>query len=52
MYSATLHKKVTQTVDFSQNFKRWILQKQPKIINKITNGWDKNTIKGLERVSP
>ena len=41
MYPAALHKIPTQTVDSSQVFKRWILQKQPKMINKMTKSWDK-----------
>ena len=36
MYPAALHKFPTQTVDLSQAFQRWILQKQPKIFNEVT----------------
>ena len=52
MYPAALHKIPTQTVDSSQVFERWILQKQPKMINKMTKSWDRNTIKDLEQVCP
>ena len=52
MYPAKLHKTPTQTVQSSQAFKRWILQKHPKMINKITKSWDKNTIIDLEQVCP
>ena len=52
MYPAALHKIPTQTVDSSQIFERWILQKQPKMINKMTKSWDRNTIKDLEQVCP
>ena len=34
MSPAALHKNPTQTVDSSQVFERWILQKQPGMINK------------------
>ena len=50
MYPAALHKFPTQTVDSSQVFERWILQKQPKMINKMTKSWDRNTISDLEQV--
>ena len=50
MYPATLHKIPTKTVDSSQVFERWILQKQPKMISKMTKSWDRNTIKDLEQV--
>ena len=52
MYPAALHKYPTQTVDSSQVFERWILQKQPKMINKMTKSWDKNTISDLEQFCP
>ena len=52
MYPAALHSDPTQTVDSSEAFARWILQKQSKIVNKITKSWDKNTIKDLEQVCP
>ena len=42
MYPAALHKTPTQTVDSSQVFEKWILQKQPKMINKMTKSWDRN----------
>ena len=50
--AAALLKTPTQTVNSSHVFERWILQKQPKIFNKITESWDKNTIKDLEQVCP
>ena len=52
MYPAALNKIPTQTVDSSQVFERLILQKQPKIFNKITKSWNKNTIEELEQVCP
>ena len=50
MYPAALNKICTQTADSSQVFRRLILQKQPKIINKITKSWDRSTINDLEHV--
>ena len=50
MYAAALHKIPTQTVDSSQVFERWILQKQSKMINKMTKSWDRHTISDLEQV--
>ena len=50
MYPAAVHKIPTQTSDLSQMFKIWIVQKQPKIINKITKSWDKKTIGDQEQV--
>ena len=52
MYPAALHKIFTQTVDSSWVFERWVLQKQPKINNKITKSWNANIIKDLEQVRP
>ena len=52
MYPAAIHRIPTQTVDSSKDFERWILQKQPKIINKMTKSGDKITIKDLEQVCP
>ena len=52
MYPAALHKIPTQTVDSSQVFERWILQKQLKMINQMTKSWDRNTISDLEQVCP
>ena len=52
MYPAALHKIPTQTVDSSQVFERRILQKQPKMINKMKKSWDRNTISDLEQVCP
>ena len=51
-YPAALHRIPTQTVDSSQFSERWILQRQPKIINNIKTSWDENTIKDLEQVCP
>ena len=50
MYLAALHKNTTRTINSSQVSERWILQKQAKIINKITKRWDKNTIEDLKQV--
>ena len=36
MYPTAVHKIFTQTIDVSQVFEKWYLQKQPKTINKIT----------------
>ena len=52
MYPAALQKILTQTVDSSQVFERWILQEQPKMINKMMKSWDRNTISNLEQVCP
>ena len=52
MYPAALHKSPTQSVDSSQFFERWILQKQPKTINEMTKSWDRKTISDLEQVCP
>ena len=52
MYPAALHKIPTQAVDSSQVFERRILQKHPKMINKMTKSWDRNTISDLEQVCP
>ena len=52
MYPAALHRISTQTVDLSQVFERWNLQKQPKMINKMSKSGDRNTISGLEQVCP
>ena len=52
MYPGALNKIPLETIDSSQVFNRWILQKQQKIINKITKTWDKNTIENLELVCP
>ena len=50
MYPATLHKIPTPTVDSSQVFERRYLQKQPKMVNRMTKSWDRNTISDLEQV--
>ena len=50
MYPAGLHKIPTQIVDSSQVFERLSLQKQPKMINKMTKSWDGNRISDLEQV--
>ena len=52
MYPVALHKIPTQTVDSSQVFESWILQKHPKMNNKMTKSWDRNTISDLEQVCP
>ena len=52
MYPAAMHKNPTQTVDSSQIFERLILQKHSKMIKKITESWDSNTISDLEQVCP
>ena len=52
MYPAALHKIPIRTVDSSQVFERYILQKQPKMISKMTKSWDRNTISDLEQVCP
>ena len=52
MYPAALQIIPTQTIDSSQVFERWILQKQPKMINKMTKSWDRNTISDLEQICP
>ena len=52
MYPAALHGVPTQLVDSSQVFERRILQKQKKIMYKITKSWDKNTVEDLEQVCP
>ena len=52
MTPAALHKIPTHTVDSSQLVAKWILQKLPKIINKMIKNWDKNTINDLEQVCP
>ena len=43
MYPAALHRIPTETVDSLQAVESWILQRQPKINNKIIKSWDKNT---------
>ena len=48
-YPAALYKIFTQTVDSSQVFETRILRRQPKIINKVTRSWDKDTIKDVEQ---
>ena len=52
MYPAAVHKIPPQTVDSSQVFEKWLLQKLPKMINKMTKRWDRNTISYLEQVCP
>ena len=52
MFPTEMHKIPTQTVDSSQVFERSILQKQQKLINKLTKSWDKNTNSDLEQVCP
>ena len=43
MHPTAVHKNPTQTVDSSQVFKKWNIQKKPKIVNKKTKSWEKNT---------
>ena len=50
MYPAARQKISTQTVDWPQVSERLILQKQPKMINKKTKCWDRNTTSDLEQV--
>ena len=52
MYPAALHKLQTQTIDSSQVFGRQNLEKQRKMINKMTKSWDRSTISDLEQVCP
>ena len=52
MYPAALRIIPTQTVYSSQVFEKRIHQKQPKMINKTTKSWDRNTISDLEQVCP
>ena len=46
-YPAALYKIPNQRNDSSKVLERWHLQTQPKIINKMTKNWDKNTNKYL-----
>ena len=48
MCPAALHNIFIHTVDSSQFFEKWILPKQPKIINKITKSWDEDRIRVME----
>ena len=52
MIPAALHKIPTQTVLSSQDFDKCILQKLPRITNKTTKIWEKNTISDLEQECP
>ena len=52
MTPAALHKIPTQTVLSSQDFDKCILQKLPRITNKMTKNWDKKTISDLEQECP
>ena len=52
MIPAALHKIPTQTVLSSQDFDKCILQKLPRITNKMTKNWDKNTISDIEQECP
>ena len=48
MYPAALHKVPTQTVFSPKVFEKWILQKQPKMINKLNEkSSHRNTISDL-----
>ena len=50
MDPGALRSSLTQTVESSQVFERWILQKQPKIFNKMSKNWDEKKIRDLQRV--
>ena len=52
MTPKALHKIPTQTVLSSQDFDKCILQKLPRITNKMTKNWDKKTISDLEQECP
>ena len=52
MYPAAQHKIPTQIVDLSQVLAKYIRQKQPQIIESITENWDKNISEDLEHVCP
>ena len=52
MIPVALHKIPTQTVLSSQDFDKCILQKLPRITNKMTKNWDKNTISDLDQECP
>ena len=52
MTPAALHKIPTQTVLSSQDFDKCILQKLPRITNKMTKNWDKKAISDLEQECP
>ena len=52
MIPAALHKIPTQTVLSSQDFDKCVLQKLPRITNKMTKIWDKKTISDLEQECP
>ena len=50
MYNPAIHNVPTQTNESSQNFERWLLQKQLNRINKTMNSSDKKTNRILEQV--
>ena len=52
MDPAALHKIATQSVDSSQVLAKYIRQKQPQIIEIVTENWDENIITNLEHVCP
>ena len=52
MYPAALHIIPTQTVDSSQAFEVWILEKRQNFIKMMTKIWDEKTIKDLEQDCP
>ena len=52
MIPAALHKIPTQTVLSSQDFDECIVQRLPRLTNKMTKNWDKNTFSDLEQQCP
>ena len=52
MIPAALQKIPTQTVFSSQVFDKSILQKLPRITNKMKKKWDRKTISDLEQECP
>ena len=52
MHPAPLHKTPTQTVDQTQVFEKWILQKKPEILYKMTQVGTKTQLKVWNRFVP
>ena len=52
MYPVAFHKIPSKTLDSSQVLGRLFLQKQQNIVNKEPKGWDKRSIRDLEKVYP
>ena len=52
MYPAALRRTLTQTVDSSQNFQRWFLQKQLKVIEMMTKSWEKGESEVWNKIVP